>query len=92
MPLITFYGDEERGKGLYPQDPFRKCKKGDIGITNQSRPHHGLVGIRLEDSKEYGPTGEEPYGTNMVGRFLDDLGRLKGTEDEETIYITEERP
>lgn len=90
MPMITFYGDEPRAKTLYPQDPFKKCKKGDIGVTNQSRPHHGLIGIRLEDSKEYGPTGEEPYGTNLVGRFLDDISKLAETDEEETIYITEE--
>ena len=91
MPMITFYGDEERSKNLFPQDPFKKCKKGDIGITNQSRPHHGLIGIRLQDSKEYGPTGEEPYGTNLIGRFVDDLGRLSGVEEEETIYVMEEK-
>ena len=91
MPMITFYGDEERSKSIYPQEPFKKCKKGDIGITNQSRPHHGLMGIRLEDSKEYGPTGEEPYGTNLVGRFLDDIGKLSEIEEEETIYIMEDR-
>jgi len=91
MPMITFYGDEERSKNLYPQDPFKKCKKGDIGITNQSRPHHGLMGIRLQDSKEFGPTGEEPYGTNIIGKFVDDLSRLSGVEEEETIYVLEER-
>jgi putative methanogenesis marker protein 3 len=91
MPMITFYGDEERSKSLYPQEPFKKCKKGDIGITNQSRPHHGLMGIRLEDSKEFGPTGEEPYGTNIVGRFVDDMSRLKEAEEEETIYVWEEK-
>ncbi|MDR1691126.1 MAG: methanogenesis marker 3 protein [Candidatus Methanoplasma sp.] len=90
MPMVTFYGDDERSKSLFPQDPFKKCKKGDIGITNQSRPHHGLIGIRLEDSKEYGPTGEEPYGTNIMGKFLDDLGRLGETEEEEIIYVMEE--
>jgi len=89
MPMITFYGDEERSKSLYPQDSFKKCKKGDIGITNQSRPHHGLMGIRLEDSKDYGPTGEEPYGTNIIGRFLDDLSKLSEIEEEEVIYVTE---
>lgn len=91
MPMITFHGDDVRAKNLHPQDPFEKCLKGDIGVTNQSRPHHGLIGIRLEDSKEYGPTGEEPYGTNIAGRFLDDLKRLKGLEDEDTIYIIEDK-
>ncbi len=91
LPMVTFYGDENRGKSLYPQDPFKKVRKGDIGITNQARPHHGLIGIRLEDSKDFGPTGEEPYGTNIVGRFEDDLGRLMdGLEEEDVVYITEE--
>lgn len=91
LPMVTFYGDEVRGKNLYPQDPFKKVKRGDIGLTNQARPHHGLIGIRLEDSKEYGPTGEEPYGTNIVGKFVDDLDRLmKDLKEEDTVYITEE--
>jgi putative methanogenesis marker protein 3 len=90
LPMVTFYGDEGRAQNLYPQDPFKKVKRGDIGITNQARPHHGLIGIRLEDSKEYGPTGEEPYGTNIVGKFVDDLDRLMdGLEEEDVVYITE---
>lgn len=91
LPMVTFYGDEVRGKNLYPQDPFKKVKRGDIGLTNQARPHHGLIGIRLEDSKEYGPTGEEAYGTNIVGKFVDDLERLmKDLNEEDTVYITED--
>jgi putative methanogenesis marker protein 3 len=90
LPMVTFYGDEMKGKSLYPQEPFKKVKRGDIGLTNQARPHHGLIGIRLQDSKEYGPTGEEPYGTNLVGRFLGDLDRLMdGLKDEDYVYITE---
>jgi len=90
LPMVTFYGDEMRGKDLVPQDPFKKVKRGDIGVTNQARPHHGLLGIRLQDSKEYGPTGEEPYGTNIIGKFVDDLDRLmKDLNDEDTVYITE---
>lgn len=91
LPMVTFYGDEDRGKDLFPQDPFKKARRGDIGVTNQARPHHGLIGIRLEDSKDFGPTGEEPYGTNIVGRFDDDLDRLMdGLEDDSVVYITEE--
>lgn len=92
MPLITFEGDENRGKSLYPLDPFKKCKRGDLGLTNQARPHHGLVGIRLEDSKEFGPTGEEPYGTNIFGKFDDDIERfMKGIKEGDVVYITEEK-
>ncbi|MBQ5397298.1 MAG: methanogenesis marker 3 protein, partial [Candidatus Methanomethylophilus sp.] len=81
--------DEPRAQNLYPQEPFKKCKKGEIGVTNQSRPHHGLIGIRLIDSKQYGPTGEEPYGTNLVGKFLGDLAEMEVLDDEQIIYITE---
>lgn len=91
MSMVTFYGDDARGQDLYPQEPFKKCKKGDLGVTNQSRPHHGLIGIRLTDSKEFGPTGEEPYGTNMIGRYDDDMGKLDELEDENIAYITEEK-
>ena len=91
LPMVTFYGDEMKGKNLYPQDPFKKVKKGDIGLTNQARPHHGLIGIRLQDRKEYGPTGEEPYGTNIIGKFVDDLKKLMdGLSEEDIVYITEE--
>ncbi len=90
LPMVTFYGDENRASNLYPQDPFKKVKRGDIGVTNQSRPHRGLLGIRLEDSKEFGPTGEEGYGTNLVGRFEGDLDLLMdGLEEEDTVYVTE---
>ncbi|MBE6527047.1 MAG: methanogenesis marker 3 protein [Thermoplasmata archaeon] len=89
-PMVTFFGDEARAQDLTPQDElFKKCKKGDIGVTNQARPHHGLIGIRLKDSKEYGPTGEEPYGTNLVGRFLSPLDGLDVLDDNEIIYIRE---
>jgi UPF0288 family protein (methanogenesis marker protein 3) len=37
-----------------------------------------------------GPKGEEPYGTNIVGKFVDDLDRLMdGLKDEDYVYITE---
>lgn len=91
-PMVTFEGDVSRGQDLVPQDKlFKKSRKRDIGITNQSRPHHGLIGIRLIDSNDYGPTGEEPYGTNIVGRFEDDLTDLENLEDDQFIYITEEK-
>ncbi|MGI5964523.1 MAG: methanogenesis marker 3 protein [Candidatus Methanomethylophilaceae archaeon] len=89
-PMVTFYGDEMRGKSIFPQEPFEEVRRGDIGVTNQVRPYCGLIGIRLTDSKEFGPTGEENHGTNIVGKFVDDLDRLiSNAEDEQTVYITE---
>ena len=93
MPMIQFEGDKSRAHTLYPDDPFKKCKRGDLGLTNQSRPEAGLIGIRLADSKEYGPTGEEGYGTNIFGRFLDDLDEfIKNTDDDEVVYFREDSP
>ncbi|MCL2143821.1 MAG: methanogenesis marker 3 protein [Methanomassiliicoccaceae archaeon] len=91
MPMVTFEGDESRGSSLYPGAEFKKCKKGDIGITNQSRPNSGLMGIRLEESKEFGPTGEEPYGTNIAGTFKGDLKKLaEGLKEGDIVYVKEE--
>ncbi len=89
-PMVTFYGDEARAQDLEPQEKhFTKCKKGDVGVTNQARPHHGLMGIRLTDSKEFGPTGEEPYGTNIVGRVDGPLDGLDELDDDSIVYVTE---
>jgi putative methanogenesis marker protein 3 len=90
-PMVMFEGDSERGSSLYPGAEFKKCKKGDIGITNQSRPNSGLMGIRLEDSKEFGPTGEEAYGTNIAGTFKGDLRKLmEGLNEGSIVYVKEE--
>ena len=90
MSMVTFNGDEDKGKSLYPGEPFKKCKRGDIGLTNQACDHKGLIGIRMTDSKEFGPTGEEPFGTNIFGKFADDLKRLEESlDDGVTVYVTE---
>lgn len=92
MPMITFEGDKSRAHTLYPDDPFKKCKRGDLGVTNQVRPQSGLIGIRLKDDKVYGPTGEEGYATNIFGRFEGDLDKfMKEVDDETVVYITEEK-
>ena len=92
MPMITFEGDKSRAHTLYPDDPFKKCKRGDLGLTNQVRPNSGLIGIRLVDDKTYGPTGEEGYATNIFGRFEDDLDKfMKEVDDDQIVYITEEK-
>ncbi len=91
LPMVTFEGDNDRGKSLYPENEFDRCERGQIGITNQVRPHAGLIGIRLEGSDDYGPTGEEPYGTNIVGRFSDDIDRLMdGLKEGQIVYVKEE--
>lgn len=89
-PMVTFDGDQRRGKSLYPENEFQSVEVGDLGMTNQVRPYHGLIGIRLEASDEFGPTGEESYGTNIAGRFEGDLERmLDGLKEGDSIYVRE---
>ena len=92
MTMATFEGDYDKGKSLYPGEPFKRCKRGDLGLTNQACDHHGLIGVRVEASKEFGPTGEEPYGTNIFGKFAGDLDRFTDSlEDGKTVYVTERK-
>ncbi len=94
MPMITFEGNPKEAAGLLPEKNFEpESVRGQIGVTNMSRPNRGMIGIRLEGSQEFGPTGEEPYGTNIVGRILSDLPALmEGLKDGDIIYIRESRP
>jgi putative methanogenesis marker protein 3 len=91
FPMITFEGNEKVAKSLGPENPFDGgSKKMQVGVTNQVRPHRGLIGIRLDDSPEFGPTGEEPYGTNIAGRFMSDPApMLEGIKEGDIVYIME---
>lgn len=91
MPMVTFEGDDSLGAQLFPEPSWTgMVHRGDIGITNMSRPNRGIMGIRLQESPEFGPTGEEAHGTNMVGRFSGDLDRMMhGLKDGDIVYVRE---
>jgi len=94
MPMITFVGNAKEAAVLLPENPFEDdSPRGQVGVTNMSRPNRGTIGIRLEASPEFGPTGEERYGTNVAGRILSDIGVLmKDIKDGDIIYLRERRP
>jgi putative methanogenesis marker protein 3 len=94
MPMITFEGNPLLAADLYPEKQFEvRSSRGDMAITNMSRPQRGLMGIRLEESEEFGPTGEESQGANILGRFLGDLDALmKDVKEEDVIYVRQARP
>lgn len=93
MPMVQFEGDKDRAHTLYPDEPFKKCRKGDLGVTNQVRPNAGMIGVRLDNSPTYGPTGEEGYGTNIFGKFEGDLDKfVKELNEEEPVYVIEVKP
>ena len=94
MPMITFEGDPKLAADLYPERTFEgRSVRGDIGITNMSRPQRGLIGIRLEESEEFGPTGEETPGTSILGRFIGDLDDLmSGVSEGDIVYVRRATP
>jgi len=91
MPMVTFDGNYSEAGYLVPENEFKEMVlKGDLGVTNMSRPNRGLIGIRLQESDEFGPTGEERYGTNLAGKVLSDLGTLmRDLKDGDIIYLRE---
>ncbi|MBC7107425.1 MAG: methanogenesis marker 3 protein [Methanomassiliicoccales archaeon] len=93
LPMITFEGNPREAADLVPEATFDDVSaRGDLGVTNMSRPHRGLIGIRLEESEEFGPTGEERYGTNLVGKLVSDVERLMGeVKDGDIVYFRERK-
>ena len=91
MPMITFVGNVKEASILMPENPFGdKSPRGQAAVTNMSRPNRGTIGIRLEGNTEFGPTGEERYGSNVFGRVVSDLELiLKDVHDGDIIYLRE---
>ena len=92
MPMITFVGNPAEASVLLPEKTFTEegSFRGQLAVTNMSRPSRGSIGIRLADSEEFGPTGEEAYGTNVAGRIVSDLELLmKDIKDGDIVYLKE---
>ncbi len=91
MPMVTFDGNYSEAGSLVPENEFKELVlRGDLGVTNMSRPNRGLIGIRLEKSDEFGPTGEERYGTNLAGKMLSDLDALmRDMKEGDIVYVRE---
>ena len=58
-----------------------------------SRPNHGLIGIRLDQSEEFGPTGRgKIHGTNIGGKMQSDIGTmLSGVKEGDIVYMMERK-
>jgi len=94
MPMITFEGNAKEASVLLPEKSFagEASFRGQVAVTNMSRPNRGTIGIRLEGSEEFGPTGEEAYGTNVAGRIVSDLDLLMNDiKDGDIVYLREVR-
>ena len=89
VSLVAFEGGSIDAGSLIPENsPTSISSRGDVGVTNMSRQHKGLIGVRLKDDEAYGPTGEEFDGTNVIGKI--DLDKVKiDFNNEKSIYIKE---
>ncbi len=92
MKVVMFKGDPQEAKGLIPENNPQKCvKKGELGITNMSRRHIGIIGVRFEDNDEYGPTGEPFNGTNVIGKVIKGLESLEKFKEGDLVYVAERK-
>ncbi|MGC9516606.1 MAG: methyl-coenzyme M reductase-associated protein Mmp3 [Methanomicrobiales archaeon] len=92
MKVMMFNGDDKEAKGLIPENTPENCvKAGQIGITNMSRRHVGMIGVRFEDNDEFGPTGEPFNGTNIIGNVVKGLENLEKFKEGDIIYVAERK-
>ncbi|MDY9922682.1 methanogenesis marker 3 protein [Methanobacterium sp.] len=92
MKLVMFKSVPKESKGLIPEyTPKDVVKAGEIGVTNMSRRHIGMVGVRFEDNNEFGPTGEPFQGTNIIGKVVRGLEDLEKYKEGDTIYVTRKK-
>ncbi|MGZ4856955.1 MAG: methyl-coenzyme M reductase-associated protein Mmp3 [Methanobacteriaceae archaeon] len=91
MKLLMFKDNPMESKGLIPENtPHEKVLAGEIGVTNMSRRHMGMIGVRFEDNQEFGPTGEPFEGTNIIGRVIKGMEKLENYKEGDTIYVIRE--
>ncbi|MBD3227503.1 MAG: methanogenesis marker 3 protein [Candidatus Lokiarchaeota archaeon] len=67
--------------------PESIVKQGEVGITNSLRKLRGTIGIRLKEDEQYGPTGENFMGTNIIGKILTPLEVIKNKKEGDLIYF-----
>jgi len=92
--MVLFKGSADEAGTLVPENLSKeKVEKGIVGVTNMSRSNRGVMGVRLNDSKEYGPTGETFDGANLVLSFSSlspsNLAYLSKLKEGDMIYVKE---
>jgi putative methanogenesis marker protein 3 len=86
--LEPFYEPKLSNKYLDAENtPELSIKEGEIGVTNAMRKLKGLIGIRFTENDKFGPTGEDFEGTNIIGKIMGDLDRIKNKNKGDLIYI-----
>ncbi len=89
---VLFKGSKELAGNLSKENnPEESSKVGEIGVTNRAKSsNRGSIGIRLEESKKFGPTSENFSNTNIVGEVKGDVEKLGNLSDGDLLYLKEE--
>ena len=97
MPFI-YNGDDEMflfkprfttDINIIPENILTKpAKINALALTNDSRHAVGMVGVRVVENEEYGPTGEPFEGTNIIGTVID-MDKLPLMKEGDIVYIRE---
>ena len=70
-----------------PNLPEGKVAANIVGVTNAAKKFAGMVGVRFNESKDFGPTAEKFEGTNIIGEVINNLDALKGVD--RVAYVSE---
>ena len=90
MHITIFEGDKKLAKGLVPENnPVDVVNECEIGITNMSAKSAGLIGIRFEPNREFGPTAESFNATNIVGKMISNTEGLEELKEGVEVYVRE---
>lgn len=90
MHITIFEGDKKLAKGLVPENnPVDVVNECEIGITNMSAKSAGLIGIRFEPNREFGPTAESFNATNIVGKMVSNTEGLEDLKEGVEVYVRE---
>ncbi len=100
LPLIMKYENTfifkaekqaEKYKEIFPENiPQDMVRAGEIGVTNQAAKRMGMVGVKLDDETDFGPTGEKFSSTNIIGRIID-RDKLRAFEEGDVMYVIEKK-
>ena len=90
MHITIFEGDKKLAKGLIPENnPTDVVNECEIGITNMSSKTAGLIGVRFEPNREFGPTAESFNATNIVGKMVANTDGLEDKKEGVVVYVRE---
>ena len=90
MHITIFEGDSKVAKGLVPENnPVDVVNECEIGITNMAAKNAGLIGVRFEPNRDFGPTAESFEATNIIGKIVSDTNGFEDLKEGVVIYVRE---